>query len=298
LKRLSELRELGLLAELERRGLIRGLDAEGAVFPDGRVVTQDALVEGIHFPVEHTAWRELGYKAAAVNLSDLAAMGAEPDGLVVTIALPAETEAETVLELYAGLNEPGVPVVAGDTTSSPLVALTVAALGRSERVPGRAGARPGDALVVTGPLGAAAAGFYATAHGLSGYDELVERQRRPVFRLEEGRRLAPRAHAMIDLSDGILSDAARIADRSGVKLVVEPGAVPLAPGVAELADLAGRPFWTMGEDYELLAVLAPADARASGFPIVGRVEEGSGVEPVLPTAGWDAFRPDDWDAYR
>jgi thiamine-monophosphate kinase len=287
LKHLSEVGELGLLAELERRGLIAGLDAEGAVLSDGRVVTQDTVVDEVHFSLGSTSWRDLGYKAAAVNLSDLAAMGAEPEGLVVTIALPTETQSAAITELYEGLNEPGVPVLAGDTSSSSVTTLTVTALGRSERVPGRAGARPGDELVVTGPLGAAAAGFYALAHELGGFDELAERHRRPPFRLEEGRRLARSAHAMIDISDGILRDAGRLAERSGVKIVIEPDAVPVAPRVAEVADL---PFWKFGEDYELLAALTPEDARASGLPIVGRIEEGSGVEPS-DTGGWDAFRP-------
>jgi thiamine-monophosphate kinase len=287
LTHLSEIGELGLLAELERRGLVSGLDTEGAVLSDGRVVTQDTVVEGIHFPLEWTLWRELGYKAAAVNLSDLAAMGAVPEGLVVTLAAPAETTSSAITELYEGLNEPGVPVLAGDLSSSSFVSLTVMALGRSERVPGRAGARPGDELVVTGPLGAAAAGFYAMAHELSGFDELVQRQRRPLFRLEEGRRLARVAHAMIDISDGILRDADRIAERSGVRLVIDSEAVPRAEGIERVADL---PFWTMGEDYELLAALTPADARTSEFTIVGRVEAGSGVEPELPSAGWDAYR--------
>jgi thiamine-monophosphate kinase len=286
LRRLSNLGEDELLAELERRGLISGLDAEGAVFPDGRVVTQDTVVAGVHFSID-PPWREVGYKAVAVNLSDLAAMGAEPDGLVVTAALPAEVNAEAVVELYVGLNEPGVPILAGDTTSAQVPMLTVTALGRSERVPGRAGALPGDELVVTGPLGAAAAGFYAMAYRLSGFEELVERQLRPVFRLDEGRRLARTAHALIDISDGILRDAERIARRSSVRLVIDPEAVPRVEGIDRVADL---PFWSMGEDYELLAALTPEDARASGFPVVGRVEAGAGVEPDLPSAGWDAFR--------
>jgi thiamine-monophosphate kinase len=287
LTHLSEIGEVGLLAELERRGLIGRLDAEGAVFPDGRVVTQDTVVEGVHFPVELESWRDLGYKAVAVNLSDLAAMGAEPEGLVVTLAAPAQTTSSAITELYEGLNEPGVPVLAGDLTSSAFVSVTITALGRSDRVPGRAGALPGDELVVTGPLGAAAAGFYAMSRDMSGFGELLERQVRPVFRLDEGRRLARTAHALIDISDGILRDAARIAERSGVKLVIDPDAVPKAEGIERVADL---PFWTMGEDYELLAALAPDDARASGFPVVGHVEAGAGVEPELPSAGWDAFR--------
>jgi thiamine-monophosphate kinase len=284
--RLSELGEFGLLAELERRGLARGQDAEGAVLADGVVVTQDALVEDVHFRRAWTSWRDLGYKAAAVNLSDLAALGADPEALLVVIALPPETEAASVVELYEGLNEPGIPVVGGDTTRTEALVVAVTAVGRSERVPGRSGARPGDVLVVTGPLGAAAAGLHALAEGLSGFDELVERQRRPPLRLEEGRMLARVAHALVDLSDGIAGDAARIAERSGCRIVLEPERIPRAARVEEVADL---PFWTMGEDYELLAALTPEDAEALGFPVVGRCEEGAGVQPEGLTA-WDALR--------
>jgi thiamine-monophosphate kinase len=284
--KLSELGEAGLLAELERRGLAGGLDLEGA-WDGERAVTQDLLVEGVHFRREWTSWRDLGYKAAAVNLSDLAAMGAEPEGLLVCLALPPETSAADVLELYEGLNEPGVPVVGGDTVAAPVTFLGITALGRSDRVPGRAGARPGDVLVVTGPLGGSAAGLYALENGLGGLDDLIRTHRRPPLRLEEGRRLAEVAHAVVDLSDGILADAAKIAGRSGCRLVVDVERLPLAPGIGHLAEL---PFWTQGEDYELLAALSPADAEASGFIVVGRCEEGSGVEPPDP-GGWDAFRP-------
>jgi thiamine-monophosphate kinase len=282
---LSKLGEFGLLAELERRGLLGGLDAEGAVLADGVVVTQDTLVEDVHFHREWISWRDLGYKAAAVNLSDLAAMGAEPEALVVSLALPPDTEAAAIVELYEGLNEPGVPVAGGDTTRAEALALAVTAVGRSERVPGRAGARPGDLVVVTGPLGGAAAGLHVLREGLSGFDELVERHRRPPLRLAEGRRLAAVAHAMVDLSDGIGGDAARIADRSGCRIVLEPDRVPQAPRSDEVADL---PFWAMGEDYELLAAVSPADAETLGFPVVGRCEEGSGVEPEALT-GWDSL---------
>ena len=283
--RLSELGEAGLLAELERRGLAGGLDLEGA-WDGERAVTQDVLVEGVHFRLEWTSWRDLGYKAAAVNLSDLAAMGADPEGLLVSLAVPPETSADDVLGLYEGLNEPGVPVVGGDTVAAPSTFLGITALGRSDRVPGRAGARPGDALVVTGPLGGSAAGLYALEHGLEGLDDLIRTHRRPPLRLEQGRRLAEVAHALVDLSDGILADAAKIAGRSGCRLVVDVERLPLAPGIGGLTDL---PFWTLGEDYELLAALSPADAEASGFTVVGRCEEGSGVEPPDP-GGWDAFR--------
>jgi thiamine-monophosphate kinase len=250
------------------------------------------LVEGVHFRREWTGWRDLGYKAAAVNLSDLAAMGATPAGLLVGLTLPPATDPGDVYELYGGLNEPGFPVVGGDTNAGECTAVSVTAVGHSERVPGRAGARPGDILVVTGPLGGAAAGLHALKTGLGGFDDLAELHRRPPYRLEEGRALARVAHALIDLSDGIGSDATRIAERSGCKLVIEVEKLPLAQRLDDVSDL---PFWTLGEDYELLAALEAADATASGFPAIGRCEEGSGVELLLdgkPLAlgGWDHFR--------
>jgi thiamine-monophosphate kinase len=286
LARLSELGELGLLAELERRGLISGLDAEGAVLSDGRVVTQDTLVEGVHFRLDWTSWHDLGYKAAAVNLSDLAAMGADPEGLLVALSLPASEDSETVVQLYEGLNEPGVPVVGGDTSAGSGVTITVTAVGRSERVPGRAGALPGDRLVVTGPLGAAAAGLHVIAHELDGFEELAERHRRPPLRLAEGKKLARVAHALVDVSDGIGMAAASIAGRSGCEITIFEDDLPIADGIDQVADL---PFWTMGEDYELLAALSPDDAESSGFFVVGACEAGPvGVDPEW-LGGWDAF---------
>jgi len=239
----------------------------------------------VHFRLDWTSFGDLGYKAAAVNLSDLAAMGAEPEGLLVGLGAPREAEVAQVIELYEGLNEAGVPVIGGDTTRTASWFVSVAALGTSERVPGRAGAVPGDLLAVTGPLGGSAAGRYVLEHGLEGFDELVSAHRRPPVRLAEGKALGRVAHAMVDLSDGIGSDAARIAERSGCKVVLDAEAIPRVPRLDDVADL---PFWTLGEDYELLAALAPEDAEASGFSVVGRIEQGSGVEPNLP--GWDSFR--------
>ena len=283
--KLSAAGELSLLRELEQRGLATGQDAEGAILYGGRVATVDVLAEGVHFRLDWTSFRDLGYKAAAVNLSDLAAMGAEAEGLLVGLGAPADAEVDQVVELYEGLNEPEVPVIGGDTTRAPSWFLSVTAFGTSEHVPGRAGAVPGDVLVVTGPLGGSAAGRHVLEHGQKGFDDLVEAHRRPPLRLEEGRSLARVAHALIDLSDGIGSDAARIAERSGCKVVLDFEAIPHAPRIEEVADL---PFWTLGEDYELLAALAPEDADATGFTVVGRIEKGSGVEPDLP--GWDSLK--------
>jgi thiamine-monophosphate kinase len=270
--RLSELGEQGLLDELERRGLARGIEHDAAQLEGGLVVTQDALVEDVHFRLDWTTPKELGYRAAAVNLSDLAASGAEPLALLVTLGAPGKTQLEDVLDLYAGLNEPGVPVVGGDTTTAERLYLSVTALGRSRRVPGRDGARPGDLVVVTGPLGAAGAAFREHRHA------------RPPLRLDEGRRLGEVAHALTDISDGLAVDAGRVARRSRCTIAIELEDVPLAEG-ATLDDLA------FGEDYELLA----ATPDTLGFPVIGRCADGEGVgirlngEPVTLT-GWEHFR--------
>jgi thiamine-monophosphate kinase len=269
---LSELGELGLLAELERRGLTSGTEHDAAEI-GGLVVTQDALVECVHFRLDWISWRDLGFRAAAVNLSDLAASGAEPLALVVTLAAPARTRVEDVVELYEGIAEAGVPVRGGDTTRAESLLLSVTAIGRSARVPGRAGAKPGDVLVVTGGLGAAGAAFRRQQYA------------RPPLRLAEGIELARDAHALMDVSDGIARDAGHIARRSGVRCVIDLDRVPLAEG-ATVDDLG------FGEDYELLAAVA----GPGRFAVVGRVEEGEGVETTrggapYPLSGWEHFTP-------
>lgn len=268
--RLSELGEFGLLEELERRGLAQGIEHDTAVVGD-LVVTQDALVEDVHFRLGAVSWRDLGWRAAAVNLSDLAASGATADGLLVTLGAPGATRLADVIELYEGIAETGVPVVGGDTTSADKLFLSVTALGRSERVPGRAGARAGDLLVVTGPLGGAGAAFREG------------RFPRPPLRLAEGRELAAHAHAMLDISDGLVRDAGHIAHRSGVRCVIRLEQVPLAEG-AVIADVG------FGEDFELLAAVQDA----GGYPVIGECVAGSGVEALLSgrpadLGGWDHF---------
>jgi thiamine-monophosphate kinase len=268
--RLDEAGEFGLLAELERRGLAQGVEHDAAEI-DGLVVTQDAFVEEVHFRFDLLSWRDLGFRAAAANLSDLAASGADPLALIVTLGLPGHVEVADVVALYEGLNEPGVPVRGGDTVRAPAVLLSVSALGRSDRVPGRAGAAPGDAIVVTGPLGAAGAAFRAG------------RLERPPLRLAEGKRLGAVAHAMLDISDGLAADAAHIAERSGCRIAIELERVPLAEG-ARVEDVG------FGEDYELLA----ATPDPLGFAVIGRCEEGSGVAVTLDgkpfeLASWQHF---------
>jgi thiamine-monophosphate kinase len=270
--RLSELGELGLLAELERRGLARSIGDDAAQLGEGLIVTQDALVERVHFHLDWISWRDLGWRAAAVNLSDLAASGADPEGLLVTFAAPAQTELHDILELYEGIAETGVSVVGGDLSRAEEVILAVTAFGRSARVPGRAGARPGDELVVTGPLGAAGAAFRRQSYV------------RPPIRLADGKTLASNAHALLDVSDGLVVDAGHIASRSGCRVAIELERVPLAEG-AELNDLG------FGEDYELLAAV---ETRV-GYATIGHCEEGEGVAVTLngepyELGGWQHFR--------
>ena len=262
---------------------MRDVTDDVAVLAGGLVVTQDALVEDVHFRRAWTSWRDLGWKAAAVNLSDLAAAGAEPEALIVTLAAPADTPLEAVLELYEGLAETGVPVRGGDTTRADTVTLAVTALGRSERVPGRGGAQAGDVLVVTGALGGSAAGLDALESGAE--SPHVERHRRPPLRLAEGRKLAVTAHALMDISDGLAADVPRLAAASGVRCVVDLDLVPRADGVSvELAAMGG-------EDYELLAALPAAGI----WTAIGACEEGEGVVFVrdgvrVELTGFDHFR--------
>ena len=250
--RLSDVGELGLLRELESQRLITGTEHDAALLADRFVVTQDALVEGVHFRLDWLTWRELGFRAAAVNISDLAASAARPEALLVTLAVPPHVRVEDVVELYKGLAAAGVPVRGGDTTSADQIVVGVTAVGRSDRVPGRAGARPGDRIVVSGPLGGASAAFRRGAY------------LRPPIRIEEGLRLGRVATAMLDVSDGLAVDAGHLARRSGCRVVIDLDRVPLAGTIDDLG---------FGEDFELLAATPdPLD-----FPEIGRCEEGEGV---------------------
>ena len=287
--RLSELGEFGLLAELERRGLVRGQDAEGAVLADGVVVTQDTLVEGVHFRREWTSWRDLGYKAAAVNLSDLAALGAEPEALLVALGAAAETRRRTQLvELYEGLNEPGVPVAGGDTTRAEHARphghgrrperARAGPRGRRARATcwssrARSAARPPVSTRSARAWPASTSWSSATAGRRSGWRRAGGWPRSPT-RSSTSRTGSPATRPGSPSARAAGSCSTRRASRA-------------RRGSRRSADL---PFWTLGEDYELLAALAPEDAGALGFPVVGRCEEGSGVEPA-DLAGWDSFRP-------
>ena len=301
--RLADVGELGLLAELERRGLAVDVEHDAALLAGGLVVTQDALVEGVHFRLDWISWRDLGYKAAAVNISDLSASAAEPEALIVSLGLSPATLVADVVALYEGIAEAGVPVRGGDTTSAERTYLSVTALGRSAHVPGRAGARPGDRIVVTGPLGGSGAGLLCLQAGLlddPATAALVLAHNRPPLRIAEGRTLGAVATAMLDISDGLATDAGHIARRSRCRLVIELARVPVATGVAEVATERGRDALELacaaGEDYELLATLPPGVPLPPGAVEIGRCEQGEGAvfldkagSPVT-LDGWEHFR--------
>jgi thiamine-monophosphate kinase len=242
------------------------------------VTSIDTIAEGVHFLRSTHAPEDVGHKALGGALSDLAAMGADAGEAYVALALPEHFGAGPALELVRGLERlaerTGTTLAGGDVISSPAtLVISVAVTGwadREEDLVGRDGAAPGQLVGVTGELGGAGAGLLLLEGADPGPDAaereaLVRRHLRPEPRLEAGRALARAgATAMIDVSDGVAGDAARIAERSGVELRLRLADLPLAPGVESVARASGRdPFELAasgGEDYELL-VCAPPERR-------------------------------------
>ncbi len=251
----------------------------------GLVVSVDQTIEGQHVSRATATLHQIGWKALARALSDLAACAARPSGALVALAAPAGLSDDEIVELYGGLAEAAdryaCPIVGGDVARSDVLALAVTVLGRADRPLRRSGARAGDLVVVTGPLGGSEAGRMALAGAAPGLAPEVRRAlgRRhlePEPRLAAGARLAGRASAAMDLSDGIAADAPRLARVSGVVLELELGLLPLLPGVEEVARAEGvEPAAfaaTAGEDYELLATVAPERmGEDDGLVVIGRV---------------------------
>jgi thiamine-monophosphate kinase len=309
-------------ATARRAGVTLGIGDDAAVL-DGDppvVVTQDLLVQDVHFRLRATSFRDLGHKALAVNLSDLAAMGARPVAALVGLGLPDDPAitADSVLELYAGMEDLAaaheMTIAGGDVTRAPVLTLAVVAIGHA--VAGvapvrRSGAAVGDVLCVTGALGAAAAGLLlvedpSLAASVKQAESLREALRRPMPRVAAGQALAAGgATAMLDCSDGLALDASRIAVASGVCIELQLERVPVAPGVASVAATVGRAAdelaATGGEDYELIVTLPPGtvDARRTSLDVpltaVGRVIAGppgirvvrGGAAVRLPRLGWE-----------
>jgi len=297
-----------------------GDDAAVLAPPSGKelAVAIDTLVEGVHFP-PGTAAADIGWKALAVNLSDLAAMGASPAWALLSLTLPSADAAfvEGFAEGFAKLAQPHrLALVGGDTTRGPL---TISVVVHGFVPPGqaltRAGARVGDAVLVTGTLGDAAAGLHALQHpprdddgraGLRGF--LIERLNRPTPRLAVGTALRGQATACVDVSDGLLADLGHICAASGVAAEIEAALLPRSSALLELYDDTTALHFALsgGDDYELcftvpaarVAELQAGLARLGcGATKIGRIVEGEGVRVraadgaslATDRPGWEHF---------
>ena len=311
---IGELGEFGLIARMARglpptRHVILGIGDDAAVLraPDRRVVaTTDLLIEGQHFRRDWSGPRDVGHKAAASSLADVAAMGAVPAGLLVAFAAPPQLPVSWADEFTAGLAAEsargGAAVVGGDVARAATITIAVTALGDLQgRSPvTRAGARPGDVIAVAGPLGQSAAGLALLGRGLIRPAELLAAHRRPQPWYDAGPEAARcGATAMIDISDGLLADLGHVADASGVLIELTSALLPHSRPLEEAAALiitaaAGRTLpsavarakredqaaanaspleWMLsgGEDHALAAAFPPEAALPARWSVIGRV---------------------------
>ncbi|NVM21172.1 MAG: thiamine-phosphate kinase [Desulfobacterales bacterium] len=317
-KTLSDLGETGIIRLIQGKSphelpsyVKKGIDDDCAVLETASnrvlLVTTDTLIEGIHFTGRTISAEALGWKALAVNISDIAAMGGAQQTAFLSIALRPDSQASFLESFMAGFNalagKTGVVLAGGDTVESPsFAAITITLLGDClpEHVVYRSGARAGDDVWVTGPLGNAAAGLFLLQNKEAGapseYDALVRAHQKPMPLFKLGRALAEGGlvHAMIDISDGISKDLGHVCEQSGVGAVLEAASIPLSSDLSRLAAEMGKnPLdWALhgGEDYALLFTASPADkakiesltAKLSGSPAtrVGAIVREDGISLV------------------
>jgi thiamine-monophosphate kinase len=295
----------------------RGLGDDCALLPDGDgvlAISTDVSVEEVHFRLDWIDASEAGWRAAAAALSDLAAVGAAPIGVLSAITVPARVAERDLTALAGGIGDAaaaaGAVVIGGDLSAGPAWSVAMTVIGRAERPVTRAGAKPGDGLWVTGALGGARAALEAWRRGDSPAQAARVAFAHPEPRIAAGRWLSAHgARAMLDLSDGLAGDAEHLAAASGVRIHLALETVPVAAAAiaeAKRLDLPVQQFVAEGgEDYELLVILPPefgaAEARAFedacriALTRVGRVERGRGVRAELAGRrlelhGYDHFR--------
>ena len=297
-----------------------GDDAAVLAVPIGQelVVAIDTLVEDVHFP-QGTSPADVGWKALAVNLSDLAAMGASPAWALLALTLPSPDKnfVEGFVEGFAQLAQPyRLALVGGDTTRGPLtISVAVHGFVPSGQAITRAGARVGDAVLVTGTLGDAAAGLHALQHPLHDgderaglYDYLLTRLNRPTPRLAAGTALRGQASACVDISDGLLADLGHICSSSGVGADIEAALLPRSSALLGLYDEASALHFALsgGDDYELCFTV-PANRLAEvqsdlsrlgcGVTRIGRIVEGNGVRVRGADGEWLSLERQGWEHF-
>ncbi|HSK25416.1 MAG TPA: thiamine-phosphate kinase [Jiangellales bacterium] len=305
--------EFGLIAAVtallpQHAGVLVGPGDDAAVVaaPDSRVVvTTDLLVEGRHFRRDWSQPYDVGRKAAAQNLADVAAMGAAPVALLVGLGAPPDLPVEWAVALAEGLRDEagpaGASVVGGDTVRADQVVIAVTALGDLQgRAPVlRSGARPGDLVAVCGRLGWAAAGLAVLSRGFRSPRVLVEAHRRPDVDYAAGVEAAELgATAMVDVSDGLLADLGHVARASGVAVDVDPGSLEVPVPLRDVSGALGadplRWLLTGGDDHALAACFPAGTGLPARWRVVGRVAEGDGItvagEEYEGGAGHDHFR--------
>ncbi|MBL7255292.1 thiamine-phosphate kinase [Paractinoplanes lichenicola] len=310
---IAEAGEFGLIARVVARLengpttlLGPGDDSAIVAAPDGRIVAStDVLVEGRHFRRDWSSGADVGHRAAAANLADIAAMGAVPTALLVGLCAPADLELSWAEELAGGLSDEaaltGASVVGGDTSASPTLTIAVTALGDlGGRKPVlRSGAQPGDVIAIAGRVGHAAAGYTVLSRGFRTPKALVEAYRRPAVPYEAGPAAARAgATAMIDVSDGLLQDLGHIAQASVVGVDVSTAAFDVSDQMRDAAAALGvDPLqWILGggDDHALVATFPPEAALPPGWTAIGKVHESTGVtvdgKPWSGPVGWDHFR--------
>ncbi len=316
---LTDLGEFGLIGRIRERFPapegVTGIGDDCAVIPQrsGRdtLVSTDMLIEGTHFLRRDIPPYRLGWKSAAVNISDIAAMGGQPTATFLSVALPADLETgwmEEFLRGYADISRRfGVALLGGDTTASPdRICLNVAVLGEcpSGAARLRSAARDGDLVCVTGCLGDSAGGLKAILEGVerdTDVQALIDRHYLPLPRVAEGLRLAatPGVHAMMDISDGIGSDLEHILEASGVGAVIDVPTLPLSPALRRVCVRLGWDAAALaiggGEDYELLFTCTPEAERSLDVPhtVIGVIRDLPGIEwrgAEGPVAGFDHFK--------